>query len=641
MRVGRSSVRRRTLGAGLGKSALYERYRTDAAAICTQHLSMARTPVAAAKYGDNQLLAKVATGIAGFDEISLGGLPRNRTTLVMGGPGTGKSVFALQTLVGAAAKRKQAGIFVAFEENIDAIFANAAVFDWGLPALARKRLFFMNAQLSPAFVATGDFDLGGMLAMLEAKQLEIGAQWVVFDGIDVLLSLLRTPRARMREIYRLRDWLTRRALTTIITTKIDGEGAATDAANYGFMQFMVDCVVRFDRRMEQGIPVRRLEISKYRGSAFAPGEFPLSFGPHGMAVASPGVTDIPQQVSNERASTGFEGLDEMLGGGLFRGSSTLITGAPGTSKTTLAGLFAESACARGERTLFVSFDEGGDRVRRNLRSVGIHLDTHMKSGLLQMYSGRTDAVNPEEHLLRIAAQLAEFQPRCVVIDPMSAISRTGALSSARAIGNRLLYMLRDHQITAVITALVEGNDPQAEATELQISTIADNWIQLSYLVRGGERNRALTIVKSRGTRHSNQVRELILSDSGLALAELYSSGGEVLMGTLRWEKESEEKSRMLLRNTESAHKRRELEFVEADTAARITALQLDLERHRAALALYARDDAARQVSSGERQTEVRRLRGASEADAAVHGPKRRAAKTSRNGNGQERARRGQ
>ena len=231
----------------------------------------------------------------------------------MGGPGTGKSVFALQTLVGAASKRKQSGIFVAFEENIDAIFANAAAFDWGLPALARKRLFFMNAQLSPAFVATGDFDLGGMLAMLEAKQLEIGAQWVVFDGIDVLLSLLRTPRAKMREIYRLRDWLTRRELTAIITTKIDGEGASADAANYGFMQFMVDCVVRFDRRMEQGIPVRRLEISKYRGSAFAPGEFPLSFGPHGMEVASPGATDIPQEASTERVSTGFAGLDQDAG----------------------------------------------------------------------------------------------------------------------------------------------------------------------------------------------------------------------------------------------------------------------------------------------------------------------------------------
>ena len=599
-----------------------------------------------AKTAPRQTLLKTLTGIQGFDEISLGGLPRNRTTLVMGGPGTGKSVFALQTLVGAASKLKQPGIFVAFEENIDAIFANAAAFDWGLPALARKRLFFMNAQLSPAFVSTGDFDLGGMLAMLEAKQIEIGAQWAVFDGIDVLLSLLRTPRARMREIYRLRDWLTRRELTAIITTKIDSDGTGTgsDGANYGFMQFMVDCVIRFDRRLEQGIPVRRLEISKYRGSSFAPGEFPLSFGPRGMAVASPGATDVAQVASTERVSTGFPGLDEMLGGGLFRGSSTLITGAPGTSKTTLAGLFTESACERGERTLFVSFDEGGDRVRRNLKSVGIHLDAHMRSGLLQMYSGRTDAVNPEEHLLRIAALIVEHRPRCMVIDPLSAIARTGALSSARAIGNRLIYKLRDHHITAVITALVEGEDSQAEATELQISTIADSWIQLSYLVCGGERNRALTIVKSRGTRHSNQVRELVLSDAGLSLVEVYSSGGEVLMGTLRWEKEAEERSLALIREAKSDQRRRELQFAEADTSARITAAQLDLERQRAALALNTRDDAARDVVSGAHQTEVRRLRGANDPDVPPPTSKRRAAgiagKTRGNGNGHARARRG-
>jgi circadian clock protein KaiC len=597
-----------------------------------------------AKSVSRPVFPKSPTGIQGFDEISLGGLPRNRTSLVMGGPGTGKSVFALQTLVNAASKRKQAGIFVAFEENIDAIFTNAAAFDWNLPALTRKRLFFMNAQLSPAFVATGDFDLGGMLAMLEAKQTEIGAQWVVFDGIDVLLSLLRTPRAKMREIYRLRDWLTRRDLTAIITTKIDGDGAVADAANYGFMQFMVDCVVRFDRRMEQTIPVRRLEISKYRGSAFVAGEFPLSFGPHGMAVASPGATDVAQVATTERVSTGFPGLDEMLGGGLFRGSSTLITGAPGTSKTTLAGLFTESACKRGERTLFVSFDEGGDRVRRNLKSVGIHLDAHLKSGVLQMYSGRTDSVNAEEHLIRIATLIAEHQPRCIVIDPLSAIARTGALSSARAIGNRLIYKLRDHHITAVITALVEGENASAEATELQISTIADSWIQLSYLVLGGERNRALTIVKSRGTRHSNQVRELVLSDKGLALSDVYSSGGEVLMGTLRWEKEAEERSRALLREAESDHRRRELQFAEADTSARITALQLDLERQRAALTLNTRDDAARDVVSGEHQTEVRRLRSGNGTDAATPSAKRRAGsvtvKSRGNGNGHERVRRG-
>jgi circadian clock protein KaiC len=596
-----------------------------------------------AKSAPRQVLQKSLTGIKGFDEISLGGLPRNRTTLVMGGPGTGKSVFALQSLVGAASKHKQPGIFVAFEENIDAIFANAAAFDWRLQALARNRLFFMNAQLSPAFVATGDFDLGGMLAMLEAKQLEIGAQWVVFDGIDVLLSLLRTPRAKMREIYRLRDWLTRRELTSIITTKIDTEGTGTDVANYGFMQFMVDCVVRFDRRMEQGIPVRRLEISKYRGSSFAPGEFPLSFGPHGMAVASPGAADIAQEASTERVSTGFAGLDEMLGGGLFRGSSTLITGAPGTSKTTLAGLFTESACRRGERALFVSFDEGGERVRRNLKSVGIQLDPHMKSGLLQMYSGRTDTINPEEHLIRIATLIAEHKPRCMVIDPLSAISRTGALSSARAIGNRLIYKLRDHHITAVITALVEGKDASAEATELQISTIADNWIQLSYLVCGGERNRALTIVKSRGTRHSNQVRELVLSDAGLALSDVYSSGGDVLMGTLRWEKEAEERARAVIRETESSLKRRELQFAEADTSARIAALQLDLERQRAALELNKKTDTARHVSSGEQLTELRRLRGGNGDETLAPKVKlraTRAAKRGGNGHSTERVRRG-
>jgi circadian clock protein KaiC len=227
---------------------------------------------------------------------------------------------------------------------------------------------------------------------------------------------------------------------------------------------------------------------------------------------------------------------------------------------------------------------------------------------------------------------------------MSAIARTGALSSARAIGNRLIYKLRDHHITAVITALVEGADPGAEVTELQISTIADSWIQLSYLVLGGERNRALTIVKSRGTRHSNQVRELVLSDTGLALVDVYASGGEVLMGTLRWEKEAEERSRAVLRETESDQKRRLLQFAEADTSARITALQLDLERQRAALALDTRDTAARNVTSGEHQTEVRRLRGENASGADAPPVKRRAggkgASPGGNGHGQERIRRG-
>ena len=537
-----------------------------------------------------RLLAKAATGVLGFDEISRGGLPRSRTSLVMGGPGTGKTVFALQALVNAARARKQPGIFVAFEEGPDEIRANAATFGWGLPAMAQGSLFFLDARLSPTVVQSGDFELSGMLAILEAKKRQLGAGWIVFDGIDVLLALLQNPSAEMREIYRLRDWLARNDLTAIITAKIDGNNSRP--ASYGFMEFMVDCVIRFDRRLEQEISVRRLEITKYRGSDFAPGEFPLSFGPQGMDVATPGTAEILPDAVTERVSSGFEGLDSMLGGGVFRGSNTLITGAPGTSKTTLAGKFAESACRRGERTLFVSFDEGGERIQRNLTSVGIHLRGYVKSGLLRLYSGRTDVNNPEEHLIRIIALIHEHRPRCMVIDPLSAIARTGALNSARAIGNRLIYRMRDHQITAVITSLVSGDDPQAEATELQISTIADTWIHLSYQVRGGERNRALTIVKSRGTQHSNQVRELMLSAAGPALADVYSSGGEILMGTLRWEKEAEDRTQKRQRQAEFAHKRRELQLAEADIAARITALQLDLNQQRAELALYTSGDAA-------------------------------------------------
>ncbi len=552
-------------------------------------------------------LPKLATGITGFDEISHGGLPRNRTTLVTGGPGTGKTVFALQTLINDARVHKHAGIFVAFEEDSRDIFANAATFGWQLSDPNGNPIFFLDARLSPAIVQSGDFELSGMLAILEAKARDLDARLIAFDGIDVLLALLGNPGAEMREIYRLRDWLARNELTAIITTKIDHE--TSRSVNYSFMQFMVDCVIRFDRRSEQAMAMRRLEITKYRGSDFSPGEFPLNFSPRGIEVSTPGTIDIPHKASLERVSTGFEGLDDMLGGGLFRGSTTLITGAPGTSKTTLAGRFAESACRRGERTLFVSFDEGGERIRRNLTSVGIHLDVHVKSGLLRMYSGRTDMVNPEEHLIRLAALIHEHQPRCMVIDPLSAIVKSGALRYARAVGNRLIYLVQDNHVTTFITSLVDGDDPQAEATELQISTIADTWIHLSYLVRGGERNRALTIIKSRGTQHSNQVRELVLSASGLSLTEPYSSGGEVLMGTLRWERETEERDRKLQRGAEFTQKRRELQFAEADITARIAALQLDLDKQRSELALYARSDEVRHTSQGEHKDELRKLRG--------------------------------
>ena len=566
-----------------------------------------------------QILPKIATGIPGFDELSRGGLPRYRTSLLKGGPGSGKTVFALQSLVNAVRRRQEPGIFVAFEESTRQIVANAASFDWGLPALARSKLFFLDAKLSPEVVQSGEFDLTGMLAMLKAKKDEMGAKWIVFDGVDVLLTLLQNPISEMREIYRIRDWLADNEVNAaIITAKIDG--GSSEIVNYGFMQFMVDCVVRFERRLEHGVALHRLEITKYRGSDFVAGEYPVSFGPSGMEVGAPEPAEIRQVASGERVSAGFERLDTMLGGGLFRGSSTLITGVPGTSKTTLAGKFAEAACRRGERTLFVSFDESADRIARNLTSVGIQLKTHVKSGVLRMYSSRTETIGAEDHLVRLKALIREHRPRCMVIDPISAIAKAGGIAAARAVANRFIYLAKDEKITVMVTAINEGDEPETETTELQISTIADTWIHLSYLIRSGERNRALTIIKSRGTWHSNQVRELVLTDAGPVLADVYTAGGEVLMGTLRWEKEAEEKAKTIQRRAEFDHKRGELQATEADTHVRIKALQQDLERQRAELAMYSSDNEARIVSSSDREKELRRIRSADPARRTATGP---------------------
>jgi circadian clock protein KaiC len=573
-------------------------------------------------------MTKTATGIQGFDELSYGGLTRNRTTLLMGGPGSGKTVFSLQTLVNAVRLRDEPGIFVAFEETAQQIQADVASFNWKLPTLAKNKLFIMEAQLSPTVVHSGEFDLSGMLAMLKAKKEQSGARWIVFDGIDVLLTLLNDPIAEMREIYRLRDWLIENEMNAIITAKIETDN--TDAVRYGFMQFMMDCVIRFSKRIECGVSLHRLQIIKYRGSDFVAGEYPVSWGSSGMEVGAPEPAEIRHAASTERVSAGFERLDTMLGGGLFRGSSTLITGVPGTSKTTLAGKFAEAACKRGERTLFVSFDEGAEPITRNLLSVGIDFAPHIKSGALRMYSARTESVGAEDHLIKLKSLVRQHKPRCLVIDPLSAIAKAGGLNAARAVANRLIYMVKDEGITVLITAISEGDDPQTEATELQISTVADTWIHLSYVVRSGERNRALTIIKSRGTRHSNQVRELILSDAGPMLADVYTAGGEVLMGTLRWEKENEEKSHSKLRRAAEDLKQRELQFAEAETQMRINVLERDLQRQRAELALYSRDDEARAASSTERASELRVMRS---ADPSVRGALGTTARKTKGGNG--------
>lgn len=530
-------------------------------------------------------LAKVATGITGFDEITFGGLPLGRTTLLRGGPGCGKTVFAVQSLVNAARDRHEASILVAFEENANQIVANAATLGWDIPALSAKRLFFLDASLSPEMIQTGTFDLTPLLNVLHAVIAEGGVKHIVFDGIDVLLRLLDDPVAERREVYRVRDWLSRSGLTAIITQKV---GADDDISwqHYNFMQFMADCVVNLDHRVIAGSGFRNIRVMKYRGSGFQGDEFPISITEAGIQVTNRGPVELKYMVTKGRVSTGLPRLDAMLRGGYYRGSNVLISGAPGTAKSTLGGLFVAAACQRGERAMYVNFDEAADQITRNLASVGIRLKPHQKSGLLKIYSTRTRGPNIEDQFGELRRLIRAHKPKCLVIDPLSALSsKLAHLASADATQMFLDY-LKAEGITVINTSLLDGPEV-SEATATGISTIADTWIHLSYVVHEGERNRALTIVKSRGSGHSNQVRELTLSDSGVSLTDVYTAQGQVLMGVARWEREQEERAskKQALRASEIA--RVKLNSAQAEAAARLTAITTEMEARKAEIALLS------------------------------------------------------
>ncbi len=557
-------------------------------------------------------VAKMITGIQGFEEISGGGLPRGRTTLVLGGPGCGKTVFALQTLVNAASQRGETGIFVAFEENTRQIVINAGTFGWDLSALEKKKVFFLDAQLSPEIVKAGEFDLVGMLSVLEATAQKMRATCVVFDGIDVLLSLLDDPAAERRELYRIREWLSRTGLTGIITQKaLSGEGEQ----RYNFLQFMVDCVVILRHQIIDGSAFRNLRIVKYRGSAFAGDEFPISLAAQGMQLTNRSPTELTYKVTKQRISTGLLRLDKMLCGGYYQGSNVLISGAPGTAKSTLSGLFAAAACARGERTLYVSFDEGGAQIVRNLRSVGVQLAPYLKSGVLKMYSTRTRGANIEEQFGDLRTQVRAHRPSCLVIDPLSELSSKVAPLAAADATKQFVDFLKGESITVVNTSLMDGLGSD-EATATKISAISDTWIHLSYLVQDGERNRALTIVKSRGTGHSNQVRELTLSNQGVTLTDVFVAQGKVLAGVARWEWEQEELAQRRNAQIAAEHKRLHLQLAQAESAARLLVIKKEMEARGAEMALL--DDTTGLASKLRRTNEatLRKLRHADEDAAA-------------------------
>ncbi len=527
---------------------------------------------------DSRPVTKSPTGIRGFDEITGGGLPAGRLTAIIGCPGAGKTVFGLQTIVNRLRHAGEPGIFVAFEEPVLSVKQNVASFDWNLADVPSNALQFLDAKIPVDAVLGGDFDMSGLLSSLSELRAETGAQNVVFDGIDMLLSNLPDARLERRELARLNEWVNDSMMSALITVKSFGAGDG-DLSRSDFLQFMTDCVVQLDAAWTATTASRSLRIVKYRGSGFAANPVPLVIGPSGMDVVAFKGTRLNYPTLTERVSSGVPGLDDLLTGGYLRGSSVLISGSPGTSKTSLAASFLAASCARAEKALFVSFDESADQIVANMRSIGIDLATHIETGHLAMCSLISSGRSPEEHFVSIQNQLRAHDPKFLVIDPLSSLL-TAQYPFTGLICESLINEAKLRSITVLCTSLLDHATGDLELSASKVSTIADTWIHVTYQAQDGERNRALTIIKSRGTGHSNQVRELVLSHSGIELVDVYVAEGEVLMGSARTQKEQAEHEKRSRDNLAYNRARMNLAQDVAGLETQMAAVSAELNRKR-------------------------------------------------------------
>jgi circadian clock protein KaiC len=562
-------------------------------------------------------IPKAPTGIEGFDQITRGGLPRGSSTLVTGGSGSGKTVFGLQTLVNGSNLFGEPGLFVAFEERSRKISAHAATFGWPMTGWE-----ILDAMPPPDVVAIGEFDLAGTLAILSAKAHAMKARRIVFDSLDVLFQLLPSVQERRREFNRLHSWLLDEQLTAIVTAKLDWVEAATppplDDESLRYLPYIVDCVVALTNRYDNGFSQRRVRIVKYRGSGYSENDTPFVISPSGIQVATTDRTPISRTIAFEKIPTGVLALDEMLYGGVLRGTTTMITGNPGTAKTTLSGAFAEASARRGDKTVYVAFDESAEEIVRNLTSVNIHLQEHIDQGSLSMHSENVAFGGAEEHFQRIKRFVESHQATCLVIDPFTAFSSSGSLASTQAVAARLVRWVKSRGITLFCTSLPLTGESAFAGTILKITTVADTWIYLNFF-DGGERNRGLTILKSRGTNHSNQVRELLISSSGITIAAPYTADGAVLMGTMRWQKERAEKEERVLLEAEFERKTAAADGEIAELNSRVESLKRSIAEKQLSKSLSVEAEKVRKQGEGIRQSDMIRLRQSKEVGSSEEG----------------------
>jgi circadian clock protein KaiC len=467
------------------------------------------------------LLPKSPTGIPGMDEITGGGLPEGRPTLVTGAAGCGKTLFAMEFLVNGAIQFDEPGVFVAFEENAEELAQNVASLGFDLKKLSKqKKLIIDHVRVERSEIEeTGDYDLEALFIRLGHAIDSIGAKRVVLDTIEVLFSVLSNQGILRAELQRLFRWLKDKGVSAVITAE-RGTGTMT---RFGLEEYVADCVILLDHRVTEQMSTRRLRIVKYRGTLHGTNEYPFLITKDGISVLPITSVGLDHHASAERVSAGVRELDEMLGGkGYYRGSSVLISGTAGSGKSSLAAAFVDAACRRGERCLYFAFEESANQILRNMRSINIDLAPHVKKGLLQFHVARPTLYGLEMHLVTMYGLIREHKPQVVVLDPITDFFAVGSLAEVKAAITRIIDFLKTNQITALFTSYTEDDTPNQSV--VGVSSLIDTWISLRNLENNGERHRGLFILKSRGMSHSNQIRSYHLTDHGIQIGALDLAG---------------------------------------------------------------------------------------------------------------------
>jgi len=568
-------------------------------------------------------LAKSPTGIQGLDEVTEGGLPTGRPTLVCGSAGCGKTLLAIEFLVRGAVEQNEPGVFVAFEETEEELTKNVASLGFDLNDLvARKKILLDHVHLERNEIQeTGEYDLEGLFIRLGYAIDSIGAQRVVLDTIESLFAGLSNHSLLRSELRRLFRWLKDKGVTAIITGE-RGEGTLT---RQGLEEYVSDCVILLDHRLAEQISTRRLRIIKYRGSTHGTNEYPFLIDENGISVMPVTSLGLDHPASMERISTGIPRLDAMLGGkGYYRGSSVLVSGTAGTGKTSVAAHFAEAACRRKERCLFFCFEESRSQILRNMRSIGMDLEPHVQSGLLEFVTARPTLHGLETHLALIQRAIREFKPGIVVMDPITNFLAVGTPSESKAMLMRLVDFLKSGRITALVTSLTESSH-SLEQSEVGLSSLIDTWLLLRDLESNGERNRGLYIIKARGLAHSNQIREFVLTDHGAELVDVYLGPEGILTGSARVAQEAQDRRTQSERQQEIERKRLDLKRKRETMQAQIAVLQAELEAEEAYMQKLIAQEETRETGLLQDRAEMARSRKADPARATGAAAKKTAA----------------